>query len=48
LGQFATRKHNLPAALATLQADIRAKTNHLPFIPPAWMGFPQHQDIFQA
>jgi hypothetical protein len=48
LGQFAARKQYLPPAFATFQADIRSKPDHPPLISSAWMGFPQHQDIFQA
>jgi hypothetical protein len=48
LGQFAARKQYLSAAFVTFQADIRSKADHLPLISSAWMGLPQHQDIFQA
>jgi hypothetical protein len=46
-GKFASSKHNTPSATFTLESNIRAKTNHGPFIGAAGMLFTEAQVVVE-
>ena len=47
-GKLTSWQQYAAPALDTFQTNIRAQTNHFPFITTAWMRFPQAKDVIQV